>query len=72
MRADRAYHLIVSRGGLLDPGRTDRIEIVEVDTQEVVLYWLLPRRDATRLAKRLRRDLAQMEPEDFIAAWGEP
>jgi hypothetical protein len=76
VKANRAYHLIVTRGGVLPgplahPDRTDRIEIVEVATQEVILYWELPHRDAARLARRLRGDLAQMEAEDFIAAWGE-
>ena len=44
MKANRLYHLIVSREGrepafLSDPDRTDRIEVVSVDDGEVILYW---------------------------------
>ena len=42
MRANRLYHLIISREGrepafLSDPDRTDRIEVVSVDDGEVIL-----------------------------------
>jgi hypothetical protein len=75
MRANREYLLNVKRGSVL-PGRlardrTDLIEIVEVASQEVILFWELPPRDAARLARRLRSDLAQLEASEFIAAWGD-
>jgi hypothetical protein len=74
MIADRAYRLIVTRGGiapavLADPERTDHIEVVEVDSGEVVLFWDRAPRDASRLAKQLRSDLAILEAEDFISRW---
>lgn len=74
MKANRAYHLIVSRGSLepaflADPGRLDRIEVVSVDDGEVVLYWHLPAKDASRLLKALRGDLAGMDAEQFIQTW---
>ena len=42
MRANRAYRLIVRRGGWLpasiaDPGRADHLEIVEIASGEVLL-----------------------------------
>ena len=44
VKADRAYRLIVTRGGrapalLADPTRVDHIEVVEIDSGEVVLFW---------------------------------
>jgi hypothetical protein len=74
MRANRAYHLIVSRAGLepaflADADRLDRVEVVSIDDGEVVLYWVLPPKDAARLLRALRADLAQLEAGEFIAAW---
>ncbi|HWC87978.1 MAG TPA: hypothetical protein VG388_15700 [Solirubrobacteraceae bacterium] len=74
MRANRAYHLIVSREGiepafLADSGRLDRIEVVSIDDGEVVLFWILPPKDAARLLRALRTDLAQLDAHEFIAAW---
>jgi hypothetical protein len=74
MRANRAYRLIVKRGGwapalLADHGRVDHIEVVEVDGGEVVLFWDCPPQTASRRARALRGDLAQLEAEEFIARW---
>jgi hypothetical protein len=74
VRANRAYRLIVRRGGWLpasiaDPGRADHIEVVEVASGEVLLSWNLPPIRAVRLARALRADLAQLEPADFAARW---
>ncbi len=74
MKANRAFHLIVSREGLepaflADPHRLDRIEVVSVDDGEVVLYWDLPAKAASRLLKALRFDLAQLDVEEFIVTW---
>ncbi len=74
MRANRAYHLIVSRDGyepafLADPTRTDRIEVVSVDDGEVVLYWNLHAKLAARLLKELREDLVALEADAFIDKW---
>jgi hypothetical protein len=74
VKANRAFHLIVSRGGrepafLADRRRLDRIEVVSVDDGELLLYWDLPAKDAVRLARRLRTDLAGMEAEEFLALW---
>ncbi len=74
MRANRAYELIVSRGGrepafLSDPRRTDRIEVVSVDSGEVILYWNVNVKDAGKLLKLLRADLVNLEAEEFFDKW---
>jgi hypothetical protein len=74
MRANRAYRLIVKRRGwapalLADPSRVDHIEVVEIDGGEVVLFWDCPPVAATKRARALRADLAQLEAEEFIARW---
>jgi hypothetical protein len=74
MRATHAYRLILTRGGLApallaDAGRADHVEVVEIDSGEVVLFWDRPPRAASQLARALRADLAQMEAEDFLARW---
>jgi hypothetical protein len=74
MRANRLYHLIVSREGrepafLSDPNRTDRIEVVSVDDGEVILYWDVDPKQASRLVKLLRADLASLDAEEFFDKW---
>jgi hypothetical protein len=74
MRATHAYRLILTRGGLApavlaDPGRVDHVEVVEIDSGEVVLYWDRPPQAASQLARALRADLAQLEAEEFLARW---
>ena len=73
MRANRAYRLIVTRGSWvpdwLSPGRVDHVEVVEIDSGEVVLYWDAAPARARKLARALRTDLAGRDAEDFIARW---
>jgi hypothetical protein len=74
MKANRVFHLIVSREGrepafMADPNRLDRIEVVSVDDGEVLLYWDLPAKDAARVLKRLRADLAGLEADEFLSVW---
>jgi hypothetical protein len=74
VRARHAYRLIVTRGGLApallaDPGRVDHVEVVEIDSGEVAFFWDRPPHEATRLARALRADLAQLEAEEFVARW---
>jgi hypothetical protein len=74
MRANRAYHLIVSRAGhapafIADRHRMDRIEVISVEDGEVVLYWELPAKQAIKLVKQLRADLVGLEAEEFLAIW---
>jgi hypothetical protein len=74
MKANRAYELIVSRGGvepafMADPQRLDRIEVVSIDDGEVVLYWELPAKQASKLLRDLRADLIGLAADEFLATW---
>jgi hypothetical protein len=74
MKAKHAYRMIVTRGGLTpaplaDPARTDHVEIVEVDSGEVILFWDRPPQAASKLARAVRADLAQLDAEEFIQRW---
>jgi hypothetical protein len=74
MRANRAYRLIVSRGGrvpalLADSARPDHVEVVDIAKGEVVLFWDRPPQAASRLARALREDLYALDPQEFLARW---
>ena len=74
MRANRAYQLIVSRGGLepaflADEERTDRVEVVSLEDGEVAFFWELPAKLAARLLKELRADLIGLEADEFFDKW---
>jgi hypothetical protein len=74
MRANRAYDLIVTRSGrapawLAGSERIDHIEVVAIDSGEVVLFWDLPAPKATRLARALREDLNRLQADEFLTAW---
>jgi hypothetical protein len=74
VKANRAYELIVSRGGrepafLSDPNRLDRIEVVSIDDGEVILYWNVNVKQASKLLKLLRVDLITLDAEEFFDKW---
>jgi hypothetical protein len=74
MRADRAFRLIVKRSGrapalLADVGRCDHVEVVEIDSGEVVLFFERPPYAASRLARALREEMAMLEADEFLARW---
>jgi hypothetical protein len=74
VKANRAYRLIVRRGGwmpaaLADPERVDHIEVVEVDSGEVVLFWDCPPQVAARRARAVRADLSQLDGREFLERW---
>jgi hypothetical protein len=74
MRANHAYRMIVTRSGrtpamLADPARVDHIEVVEIESGEVVLFWDRPPHAASQLARALRVDLAQLDAEEFVTRW---
>jgi hypothetical protein len=76
MKANRAYELLVRRGsrlpGALAPtGRNDHVEVVEIESGEVVLFWDTSARQTGRLARALRKDLAQLEADAFVARWSQ-
>ncbi|MHB8532717.1 MAG: hypothetical protein ACYDC2_08355 [Solirubrobacteraceae bacterium] len=74
MRAKDAYRLIVTRGGrapalLAAPDRVDHIEVVEIGSGEVTLFWDRSPHAATRLARAIRADLHEMDAGEFIERW---
>jgi hypothetical protein len=74
VKAKTAYRLILTRGGrapalLADAERVDHIELVEIADGEVVLFWDLPPQEASRRARVLREELAQLDAEEFLARW---
>jgi hypothetical protein len=74
VRANRCFRLIVRRGGLApaflaSPDRVDHIEVVEIDGGEAVFFWDCQPHTASRRARELRAELAQMDREDFLARW---
>jgi len=74
MRADRVYRVLHTRGGpapalLAEPDRIDLVEVVEIDSGEVVLFWDAVPRDAKQLLRHLQVDLGALEAEEFIGRW---
>ena len=74
MRANRAYELIVHRGGrgpalLRSADQLDHIEVVEIDSGEVVLFWDTTPAQTGRLSRALKADLAQLDAREFLARW---
>jgi len=73
MRANRSYRLLHTRSSRrpasLDPTRIDHLEVVDVASGEVVLFWDLPAPEAAKRARRLREELASLEVEEFIDRW---
>jgi hypothetical protein len=74
VRANRAFHLIAHREGrepsiFADHDRFDRIEVISIDDGEVVLFWELPAREAARLTRELRGDLAALDATEFLDKW---
>lgn len=73
MRASRAYTVKHVRGGALprlaDPHRVDHVEVVELGSGEVVLFWDLTADGARRVLRQLREDLANLDAQEFFTAW---
>jgi hypothetical protein len=61
VRANRAYELLVRRG--------EYVEVVEIASGEVVLFWDTRPGDTGKLARALRTDLAQLDAAEFLAKW---
>ncbi len=74
MKANREYELLVRKGGrapglLASPDRADHVEVVEIATGEVALFWDTAPAQTGRLARALRADLAQLDADAFLAKW---
>ena len=66
MRADRAYELRVSRA---------MIEVLDIATGEIALFWDVRPDQTRRFARTLRADLVSLEAEAFMdkgTRWQEP
>jgi hypothetical protein len=69
VRAGRVYELIVHKGPRLDPERIDHIEVLDIASGEVELFWDTFPDQTGKLARALRADLASMDAGEFIATW---
>jgi hypothetical protein len=74
VKANREYELLVRRGSrgpalLAGSGRMDHVEIVEIASGEVVLFWDTLPFQTGRLSRALKADLAQLEGGAFIERW---
>jgi hypothetical protein len=74
VKANRAYDLTVRRGGrgpalLAKADRLDTVEVVEIDSGEVALFWDTTAAQTRKLVRALKADLAQLDAEEFIARW---
>jgi hypothetical protein len=74
VKANRAYELLVHRAGrapaLLAPtDRHDHVEVVDIGSGEVVLFWDTTPAQTGRLSRALKADLAQLEADEFFARW---
>jgi len=74
VKANRAYDLIVRRAGrgpalLRAADDLDHVEVVEIDSGEVVFFWDTTPAQTGRLARALKADLAGLEADEFYARW---
>jgi hypothetical protein len=74
LKANRAYELLVRRGGrgpalLRARDEADHVEVVEIDSGEVVLFWDTTPAQTGRLARALKADLAQLDATEFLSRW---
>ena len=74
MKANREYELSVHKAGrgpalLRGHAQTDHVEVIEIATGEIALFWDTEPATTGRLARALRADLAALEPAAFLAKW---
>lgn len=73
MKASGAYRVLHQRDSRvpsrLDPLRYDSIEVVEVATNETVLFWDLPSKEAAKRVRALREDLSRLNEYQFLERW---
>lgn len=60
MKANRAYEIEVSR---------EMIEVIEIESGEIALFWDLHPRQTGRMARALRTDLAGLDAAEFLEKW---
>ena len=74
MKANRAFELKVHRSGrgpalLRSRAEVDHIEVLDIDTGEIALFWDTSPAQTGRLARALKADLAQLDAQEFLARW---
>jgi hypothetical protein len=74
MRANREYRLIHTRGRrgpafLASPDSVDHVEVVEVASMEVILFWDVSASQARRFVNALRADMARLDSGEFLERW---
>ena len=73
MKANRTHRLLYTRSNRMPARmslrRIDHIEVVDVASGEVVLFWDLPAPEAAKRARRVREDLALLEVDEFVDRW---
>jgi hypothetical protein len=74
VKANRSYELIVRKSGrgpalLRGPGQADHVEVIEIASGEIALFWDIPATQTGRLVRALRTDLAQLEEDEFLEKW---
>jgi len=74
VKANREYELKIRRGGrgpgmLAGGDRVDHVEVIEIATGEVELFWDTRPSQTGRFSRALRADLAQLEAGEFMAKW---
>ncbi len=60
MRANRVFELRVSRA---------MVEVLEIRSGEIALFWDVRPDQTRKLAKALRADLVQLDHESFLDKW---
>jgi hypothetical protein len=74
VKANRAFELKVRRSGrgpalLRASADVDHIEVLEIETGEIALFWDTSPAQTGRLARALKADLAQLDAQEFMARW---
>ena len=74
MKANREYELSVRKAGrgpavLRGPGGADHVEVLEIATGEIALFWDTEPATTGRLARALRADLASLDAAEFLEKW---
>ena len=60
---------VVLYPGSFDPVHNGHVEIVEIATGEVALFWDTRPAQTGRLSRALKADLAQLEADEFVRRW---
>jgi hypothetical protein len=74
VKANRDYELMVRRSGrgpalLRGPGQADHVEVIDIATGEIALFWDTAPAQTGRLVRALRADLAQLSSDEFLVKW---